>query len=75
MFIVFDDVEYAELAFRDAQDLVMRYRQNHVKNDNQHIHLPSNHCFSQCHHLDVGFVSYFNSLFSFVFLFLDHHLK
>jgi hypothetical protein len=26
-FIVFDDVEYAELAFRDAQNLVMYYRQ------------------------------------------------
>ncbi len=27
MFIVFDDVEYAELAFRDAHNLVMFYRQ------------------------------------------------
>ena len=26
MFIVFDDVEYAELAFRNARDLVMYYR-------------------------------------------------
>jgi hypothetical protein len=26
LFIVFDDVEYAELAFRDARDLVMYYR-------------------------------------------------
>ncbi|CAF0956110.1 unnamed protein product [Adineta steineri] len=27
LFIVFDDVEYAELAFREARDLVMYYRQ------------------------------------------------
>jgi len=26
LFIVFDDVEYAELAFRDARNLVMYYR-------------------------------------------------
>ncbi len=26
MLIVFDDVEYAELPFRDARDLVMYYR-------------------------------------------------
>ncbi len=25
-FVVFDDVEYAELAFRDARDLVIYYR-------------------------------------------------
>lgn len=35
MFIVFDDVEYAELAFRDAQNLVMFYRQqSHLIKEN-----------------------------------------
>jgi hypothetical protein len=47
LFIVFDDVEYAELAFRDAQNLVMYYRQqgqlmketkrNRKRRDNQRL--------------------------------------
>jgi hypothetical protein len=47
LFIVFDDVEYAELAFRDAHNLVMYYRQqgqltkepvrNRKRTDNQRL--------------------------------------